>query len=88
MRKILANVWDLLVPGVIFIFHDKHFDHAEVAAGIEISYDTGHPLRPDRRMVDAFLGRFVTVFSRYTTTTGEAKMTDTGDAIYFIGQKP
>jgi SAM-dependent methyltransferase len=88
VRKIFANVWDLLVPGGVFIFHDKYFDHSEIAAEIETTYDTGHPLRPDRKFVDAFLRRFVTVFARFTTTTGDAKMTDTGDAIYFIGRKP
>lgn len=88
VRKIFDNVWNLLVPGGVFIFHDKYFDHEETAATIATSYDTGHPLRPDRKFVDAFLGRFVTIFSRETKTLGEARMTDTGDAIYFIGRKP
>lgn len=87
VRRIFANVLDLLVPGGIFVFHDKYFDHRMVATEILSNYDTGHPLRVDRKFIDAFLARFMPIFSRQTTTTGDARMTDTGDAIYFIGSK-
>ncbi len=88
VRKIFDNVWNLLVPGGVFIFHDKYFDHLETAVEIASHYDTGHPLRPDRKIVDGFLNRFETIFSRWISTEGAAKMTDTGDAIYFVGRKP
>ena len=86
--RIFTGIWDMLAPGGVFVFHDKYFDLAEVAETIGSEYDTAHPLKPDRRVVDAFLERFRLVFSRRTTTLGRPMFTATGDAIYFVGEKP
>jgi SAM-dependent methyltransferase len=87
-ERIFSNVWSLLRRGGVFVFHDKYYDHKDVAAEVLSSYDTGHPLKVDRRLVDTFLSRFAPVFSRRTTTFGAARMTDIGDAIYFVGERP
>lgn len=88
VRKVFANVWDILEPGGVFIFHDKYFEHAKVASEVESIYDTAHPLKIDQRVIDDFLGRFRMLFSRQVTTAGAAPMTGEGRAVYFIGQKP
>jgi SAM-dependent methyltransferase len=86
--RIFSSIWNMLAPGGVFVFHDKYFDVAEVAETILSEYDTAHPLKPDRRVIDSFLERFRLIFSRHTTTRGHPMFTATGDAVYFVGEKP
>jgi SAM-dependent methyltransferase len=86
--KVFEQVWAMLEPGGLFIFHDKYFDHQKVSSRVLAEYDTAHPLKADRRFIDDFLGRFRMVFRRTINTEGAAAMTDLGDAVYFIGQRP
>lgn len=87
-EKIFEKIWEMLAPGGVFVFHDKYFDEQEVDATILSAYDTAHPLKVGHRVIDAFLERFRLIFSRATTTHGKPMMTATGDAIYFVGEKP
>jgi SAM-dependent methyltransferase len=85
---IFTRVWEMLAPGGVFIFHDRYYDAAEIAATILTEYDTAHPIKADRRVIDQFLDRFKLIFSRTTTTRGRPMFTSTGDAVYFVGEKP
>jgi hypothetical protein len=85
--RIFDRIWSMLSRKGVFIFHDRYFDHASVERLIREDYDTAHPLKVDRGVVDAFLDRFRLVFSRHTTTRGQSTMTAGGDAVYFIGEK-
>jgi SAM-dependent methyltransferase len=87
-EKAFSQVWNMLSPGGVLIFHDKYFDEAEVAATILTSYDTAHPIKVGHAVIDNFLSRFRLIFSRSTSTHGKPMMTATGDAIYFVGEKP
>lgn len=88
INKIFSQIWDMLAPGGIFVFHDKYFDETEVAATILTEYDTAHPLKVGHKVIDDFLSRFRLVFARSTQTSGRPIMTAPGDAIYFVGEKP
>jgi SAM-dependent methyltransferase len=87
VRAVFAKVREMLVPGGMFIFHDKYFEHDQVAAEIATTFDTAHPLKVDRHVVDRFLGEFGTIFSRHITTIGAAPLSGEGSVIYFVGQK-
>jgi hypothetical protein len=78
----------MLTPGGTLIFHDRYYDHAQVALEAEKVYDAAHPLKVDRRLIDEFIKRFERVFRRFVTTRGKTSFSGTGDEIYFVGRKP
>lgn len=88
VERIFSQVWNMLSPGGVFMFHDKYFDETEVASAISREYDMAHPIKVGHVVIDAFLERFNMIFSRYTSTDGQPMMTATGEAIYFVGEKP
>jgi SAM-dependent methyltransferase len=85
---IFRKIWDMLTPGGTLIFHDRYYDHAQVALEAEKVYDAAHPLKVDRRLIDEFIKRFERVFRRFVTTRGKTSFSGTGDEIYFVGRKP
>ena len=85
---IFRKIWDMTVPGGLVLFHDRYFDHAQVVAEAERTYDAAHPLKVDRKVIDGFIGRFEEVFFRFITTLGQAEFSGIGDQVYFVGCKP
>ena len=85
---IFRKIWDMTRPGGIMLFHDRYFDHAKVAAGAGRSFDTAHPLKVDRKLVNAFLQRFNGIFFRTVTTRGQVSNSAPGEQVYFAGFKP
>ncbi len=85
---IFRKIWDMTAPGGLVLFHGRYFDHAAVAAEAGRSFDTAHPLKVDRKLVNAFLQRFNGIFFRTVLTRGEIANSDPGEEVYFIGFKP
>jgi SAM-dependent methyltransferase len=85
---IFRRIWEMTAPGGLVFFHDRYFDHAQVADEARRSYDAAHPLKVDRRLIEAFIARFEEVFFRLINTEGHAIHSGTGDQVYFIGRKP
>jgi len=85
---ILRKLWDMTAPGGVMIFHDRYFDHARVAAEAERAYDTAHPLKVDRKLIESFMRRFGLLFFRLITTQGQVVHAAEGDQFYFVGLKP
>ncbi len=85
---IFQKIWDMTAPGGFVFFHDRYFDHAQVVAEAERTYDAAHPLKVDRKLIDGFIARFEEVFFRFITTLGQAEFSGIGDQVYFVGRKP
>lgn len=85
---IFRKIWDMTSAGGVILFHDRYFDHEQVTAEAERTYDAAHPLKVDRKLIDGFMGRFEAVFLRTVTTRGHARYSATGDQVYFVGRKP
>jgi SAM-dependent methyltransferase len=85
VHRLFDRVWTMLNPGGLLLFHDRYFDHDDVAQNSARDYDTAHPLKVDRRIVDGFLGRFAEVFRRAVTTSGAVRLSPPGDMVYFVG---
>jgi SAM-dependent methyltransferase len=85
---IFRKIWEMTAPGGLVLFHDRYFDHAQVAKEAERIYDAAHPLKVDRKMIDGFLARFERVFFRFITTEGLVVHAGEGDQVYFVGRKP
>ena len=85
---IFQKIWDMIRPGGLVLFHDRYFDHEQVASEAGRVYDAAHPLKVDRKLIDAFIARFEEVFFRLIATHGYAVHSGTGDQVYLVGRKP
>lgn len=85
---IFRRIWEMTAPGGLVLFHDRYFEHEQVAAEADRVYDAAHPLKVDRKVIEAFMGRFEEVFFRLIATHGYALHSGVGDQVYFAGRKP
>ncbi len=83
--KILA----IMKSGAYLVFHDKYYYHEPVARNAVNAYDAAHPLRVDRRILDAFLEahfdqQYRHISKKHWTFLGDEV---DWDALYYIGKR-
>jgi len=86
---VFANTLKIMDCGTVFIFHDRYYIHDEVKNILAHQYDAAHPLKVERKRVDAFLAEnfdslFNSVVHHEASSDGiEAEY----DEFYFIGRR-
>ena len=86
---VLARIDEILVPGGVFVYHDKMYDAENVGRLMAVVYDAGHPLRVDQSVVDSFLqDRFTPLFRAVHPVHEEFRglCLDHSD-LYYIGRR-
>lgn len=87
--KVLEKILSIMREGAVFVFHDRYYDHAQVADLTRNRlYDAGHPLRVERKVLDQFLGdHFEAMYRRVEHIPHVVDGMDLShDAVYFIGE--
>lgn len=90
VNLVFENIMKIMNKEAIFIFHDRYYSHNEVKDSLQLQYDAAHPLKVERKLVDAFLeAHFNTLFKNITHNTVTADGINDGvayDEVYFIGK--
>lgn len=86
---VFKNILKIMGKGAVFIFNDRYYIHDEVKDILAHHFDAAHPLKVEKKVVDAFLEKnFVPMFSEITHHTADGDMGGDVeyDEIYFIGK--
>jgi SAM-dependent methyltransferase len=86
---VFAKILELLRPGGVLVFGDRLYDAAQVQALAAHLYDAGHPLRVDRRVINAFLDENFTRLHRSERAVRHVfrGVEQAGDELYYIGRR-
>ena len=85
--KVFQQVAAMMGQGSILVFHDKYLENGESGEAGHV-YDAGHPLRPRRDAIDAFLGEhFRPLYRKVGRIRHVVEGVDLShDALYFVGR--
>lgn len=83
VQAIFANIGQMLKNDGYFVFHDYYYDHDIVSQSVKTSFDQGHPLKVDRKLLDHYLTNMFNPIFKLLAPPKEAGL----DRIYFIGKK-
>src|SRR5208283_479085 len=62
---IFNNIKKILKKDAIFIIHDKYHSHLDIAHKVKKHFDSGHPIRVDRAVLDNFLDEnFIPLYNK------------------------
>jgi SAM-dependent methyltransferase len=89
VELVFQNILKIVQKDGYFIFEDKYYDYENILSTIKNSYDTAHPLKVDRKVVEQFLKEnFEVIYKRIQTNTmifeGENIL---WEDVYYIGRK-
>jgi hypothetical protein len=88
---VFQKVLDIMAEGSMIIFHDKYYEHTEVARTARTGYDAAHPLKVDKSLIDEFLNNnFEAIYKNVQKHIEPVKFlgeTSTWEEVYFIGMK-
>jgi SAM-dependent methyltransferase len=89
VEAVLSNILSILSDRGILVIHDRYYDSDQVRDRVNRIYDAAHPLRVDRRQVEAFMAdEFEPLFTRTSTVAAEFRGVDvTAETYYFIGRR-
>jgi SAM-dependent methyltransferase len=86
---VFQKIDEILLPGGVFVYHDKMYRAEEVKRLAGLIYDAGHPLRVDQSVVDIFLGRHFAPLmeAQYLVQSDFRGVSFSYYDFYFIGRK-
>jgi len=89
IETVFRSILAALAPDGWLVFHDRYYDHEQVAQSVRHWYDAAHPLKVDRHVLDSFLQtHFEPVYQRIDTEHFTFKEIDFSfDTLYYIGRR-
>jgi SAM-dependent methyltransferase len=86
---VFHKIDEILLPGGVFVYHDKMYRAEQVQRLGALIYDAGHPLRVDQSVVNAFLGRHFAPLmqAQYLVQSDFRGVSFSYYDFYFIGRK-
>lgn len=86
--KVFTKIDEILLPGGVFVYHDRIYHAQEVKRRSEIVYDAGHPLRVDQSIVEGFLVHFEMLMrAEYLVDAEFRGLRNSHYELYYVGQK-
>ena len=90
INKVFDKILSITTDGGYFVFHDKFYEHESVVETIKTRYDTAHPLKVDKNVLNSFFEQYFEELYKCVKREHFLNLLnkkDVLDTLYYIGKR-